>query len=117
MNSVIIERAQKGLFTLIAEIGVNYYDIATVRDISPMDAAKLMIDEAIDSGVHAVKFQTYLAGTLAICNSPSYWDLTEEPTQSQYELFQKYDSFGEPEYAELWKLPGGEQCTVCRCRK
>ncbi|MCL2578863.1 MAG: N-acetylneuraminate synthase family protein [Oscillospiraceae bacterium] len=89
------------MFTLISEIGVNYYDIADQRNISPMEAAKLMINEAIDSGVHAVKFQTYKAGTLAVKNSPSYWDLTKEPTQSQYELFRKHDSFGEPEYAEL----------------
>ena len=31
---------------LIAEIGVNFYDIAEKEGISDMDAAKLMIDEA-----------------------------------------------------------------------
>jgi len=101
MLNTIINRAQKGLFTLIAEIGVNYYDIADQRNISPMDAAILMIDEARASGVHAVKFQTYKAGSLAARNSPSYWDLSAEPTTSQYELFQKFDSFGEAEYAKL----------------
>lgn len=50
---------------LIAEIGVNYYDIVAQRKISLMEAAKLMIFEAYKSGVHAVKFQTYKAGTLA----------------------------------------------------
>ena len=43
---------------LIAEIGVNYYDIAEKEGISNMDAAKLMIDEAIACGVDAVKFQS-----------------------------------------------------------
>lgn len=99
--STIIDRALAGKFILIAEIGVNYYDIATKFDISLMDAAKLMIKEAKDAGIHAVKFQSYKAGTLAAKASPSYWDTTEEPTTSQYELFQKFDHFGEAEYREL----------------
>ncbi|MBQ9360435.1 MAG: N-acetylneuraminate synthase family protein [Lachnospiraceae bacterium] len=101
MESTIIDRLRAGKFVLIAEIGVNYYDIADKKGISPMDAAKLMIGEAKDAGIHAVKFQTYKAGTLAAKESPSYWDRTEEPTASQYELFKKFDSFGEPEYREL----------------
>ena len=72
--STIIDRALAGKFVLIAEIGVNYYDIATKFDISLMDAAKLMIKEAKDAGIHAVKFQSYKAGTLAAKASPSYWD-------------------------------------------
>lgn len=101
MESTVIRRAQEGKFVLIAEIGVNYYDIATERGISPMEAAKLMIREAKAAGIHAVKFQTYKAETLAAKASPYYWDITEEPTRSQYELFQKFDSFGEAEYREL----------------
>lgn len=99
--SALVDRITSGQFTLIAEIGVNYYDIATQRGISNMDAAKLMCKEAAEAGCHAVKFQTYKAGTLAAKQSPSYWDTTEEPTTSQYELFQKFDSFGEPEYQEI----------------
>lgn len=100
-GSCIIDRIRKGKFTLIAEIGVNYYDIAAKLGISNMEAAKLMIKEAKDAGIHAVKFQTYKAGTLAAKQSPYYWDITEEPTRSQYELFQKFDSFGYAEYLEL----------------
>ena len=99
--STITDRLSEGKFTLIAEIGVNYYDIAAKEGITPLEAAKLMIKEAKAAGIHAVKFQTYKAGTLAAKASPSYWDLTEEPTTSQYELFQKFDSFGEAEYKEL----------------
>ena len=72
MNSRIIERASTGQFVLIAEIGVNYYDIATKLDISAMEAAKLMISEAKKVGIHAVKFQSYKADTLAAKDSPSY---------------------------------------------
>lgn len=99
--SQIMDRIKKGEFVLIAEIGVNYYDIAVKENISNMDAAKLMIREAKAAGIHAVKFQTYKAGTLAAKDSPSYWDRTEESTASQYELFQKFDSFGYEEYREL----------------
>lgn len=101
MKSTIVDRLQKGQFVLIAEIGVNYYDIAVKENITPMEAAKLMISEAKRAGIHAVKFQTYKAGTLAAKASPYYWDITEEPTRSQYELFQKFDSFGRAEYTEL----------------
>ncbi len=100
-GSIIIDRLKEGKFTLIAEIGVNYYDIATDLGISNMEAAKLMIKEAKEAGIHAVKFQTYKAGTLAAKASPYYWDITEEPTRSQYELFQKFDSFEYAEYLEL----------------
>lgn len=101
MKNTITERAAKGQFVLIGEVGVNYYDIAKEMGISPMDAAKLMIKRAAESGMHAVKFQTYKAGTLAAKASPYYWDINEEPTRSQYELFKKFDSFGEAQYREL----------------
>lgn len=100
-SSRLINRIKSGQFTLIAEIGVNYYDIAAQRGISNMEAAKLMCKEAKDAGIHAVKFQTYKASTLAAKDSPYYWDITEEPTKSQHELFKKFDSFGYAEYLEL----------------
>ncbi|MGG3467841.1 N-acetylneuraminate synthase family protein [Neobacillus pocheonensis] len=101
MISTIMERSINGKFVLIAEIGVNYYDIAKKHQIPVMEAAKLMVREAKDAGIHAVKFQTYKAETLAAKESPSYWDTTEEATTSQFELFKKFDSFGYEEYKEL----------------
>lgn len=76
---------------IIAEIGVNYYDIAAMREITPLDAAMMMVREAKDAGVSIVKFQTYNSEKLAAVDSPAYWDLNEEPTRSQRELFSKYD--------------------------
>lgn len=99
--SDLVNRITSEKFTLIAEIGVNYYDIAEQKGISNMDAAKLMCLEAKKAGIHAVKFQTYKAENLAVADSPSYWDTSEEATTSQRELFKKYDSFGESEYKEL----------------
>lgn len=104
MIKTIEKRLQEGKFVLIAEIGVNYYDIAKKLNISNIEAAKMMILEAKNAGIHAVKFQTYKAGTIASKNSPSYWDTNEETTTSQYALFKKYDSFGEREYIQLAKF-------------
>lgn len=101
MKHIIEDNLKKNEFILIAEIGVNYYDIAKKEGITPMDAAKLMIVEASQAGIHAVKFQSYKAETIASKDSPYYWNLKEESTRSQYELFKKYDSFGEKEYREL----------------
>ena len=56
---------------LIAEIGVNFYDIAKKEGMSDMAAAKFMIDEAQACGVDAVKFQSYKAETIASKNSPT----------------------------------------------
>lgn len=79
---------------IIAEIGVNHE--------GSLDRAKRMIDGVARAGGHAAKFQTYKASTLASkTNSPAYWDTSKESTQSQFELFSKYDSFGEKEYLAL----------------
>ena len=101
MSSTIVQRLQEGKFTLIGEIGVNYYDIAKQHGLTPLQGAKMMIRQAKEAGIHAVKFQTYRAETLASRQSPAYWDTREETTRSQYELFAKYDSFGEQEYRQL----------------
>lgn len=86
---------------VIAEMGVNFYDTAKALNISPMEAAKMYIDEAAKAGVDCAKFQSYKAGTIVSKNSPAYWDTTKEPTKTQYELFLKHDSFGEEDYKEL----------------
>ena len=90
-------------YYLIAEIGVNYYDIAKKENISLMDAAKLMIKKAKEGGANAAKFQSYKADKLASKNSPAYWDISKESTKSQFELFAKLDKFNEEEYLELSK--------------
>lgn len=80
---------------IIAEAGVNHE--------GSMDLAKRLIDEAKEGGADAIKFQTYKADTIASRYSPSYWDLSAEPTTSQYELFKKYDSFWKNEFELLKK--------------
>lgn len=78
---------------IIAEAGVNHE--------GDMDLAMRLIDEAKEGGAHAIKFQTYKANTIASRNSPAYWDLDKEPTDSQFKLFQKYDKFSKNEYEKL----------------
>lgn len=78
---------------IIAEIGVNHE--------GSMPLAKRLIEEAASGGAHAAKFQSYKADKIASKQSPAYWDLKKEPTQSQFALFQKYDAFGPEEYKEL----------------
>ena len=86
---------------LIAEIGVNFYDTARIMGIKPIEAAKLYIDKVAEAGIDCAKFQSYKAGTIVSKNSPAYWDTTKEATKTQYELFLKFDKFGENEYGEL----------------
>ena len=86
---------------LIAEMGVNFYDTAKQMNITPLEAAKLYIDKAAEAGIDCAKFQSYKANTIVSKNSPAYWDTSKESTKTQYELFQKFDSFGEKEYREL----------------
>lgn len=93
---------------IIAELGVNFYDTARVLGITPLEAAKLYIDEAARVGIDAAKFQSYKAETIASKNSPSYWDLSKEPTTSQFELFKKLDGFNQSDYEEL--------CLYCKTK-
>lgn len=90
-------------YYIIAEIGVNYYEIAEKYNISALDAAKLMMKNAKDAGADAAKFQTYKAETLTMVDSPGSWDRNDITVDTQYELFKLYDKFGEQEYSELSK--------------
>lgn len=99
-NKTISEKSKP---FIIAEVGVNYYDIAKKENIEPIEAAKLMIKDAANAGADAIKFQTYKAEKLVSKYSPAYWDVIKESTTSQYELFKKYDKFEEDGYSELAK--------------
>ncbi len=88
-------------YYIIAEAGVNYYEFAERFDVSPLDAAKMMVKVAAENGADAIKFQTYKAGSLAMKDSPGAWDRADIPVETQYELFQMYDKLGENDYKEL----------------
>lgn len=86
---------------MIAEMGVNFYDTARVMNLTPLEAAKLYIDKAVEAGADCAKFQSYKAETIVSRHSPAYWDISKEPTRTQYELFRKFDHFNRDEYQEL----------------
>ena len=92
---------------IIAEIGVNHEGC--------MRTAVEQIAMAQRAGASAVKFQAYKAHKLATRNSPSYWDRSKEPTETQYALFKKYDSFGSSDYkilAEHCETVGVDFCAT-----
>lgn len=78
---------------VIAEIGVNHE--------GNLDTAKRLIDLAKEGGAHGAKFQSYKAESLAVADSPAYWDLASEPTPTQRQLFKKYDRFNPEDYEAL----------------
>lgn len=78
---------------VIAEVGVNHEGSLT--------RAFGMIEAAAEAGASAVKFQTYKANLLASRFSPSYWDTSKEPQQSQFDLFSKFDVFEPEDYESL----------------
>ena len=79
---------------IIAEIGVNHE--------GSLEKAEQLINLAKEGGADAVKFQTYKAEKLASKNSPAYLDTKKEKTQSQFQLFKKYDSFEKKDYIHLY---------------
>jgi sialic acid synthase SpsE len=88
-----ITTKNKEIAYLVAEAGVNHE--------GSLDTAKRLVWEAADAGANAIKFQTYKAEKLASKNSPAYWDLSKEPTSSQYKLFKKFDQFSKQDFVTL----------------
>jgi len=80
---------------IIAEAGVNFEN--------DLGIAFKMIEEAALAGADAIKFQSYKAERLASHFSPAYWDITKESTPNQFELFKKYDHFGDQDFIALAK--------------
>ena len=78
---------------LILEAGVNHE--------GSLERAFEMVDAAAELGAPMIKFQSYKAESLASRQSPAYWDRSEEKTDSQYALFQKFDKLNVCDYVAL----------------
>ena len=85
-------------FEFILEAGVNHD--------GDLERAYELVESAARTGADYIKFQTYTSEKLAARVSPSYWDLKEERTTSQRELFSKYDRFSAKDYFDLAKASG-----------
>jgi N-acetylneuraminate synthase len=70
---------------IIAEAGVNHN--------GSIDMAKLLIDEAVEAGADAVKFQTFKAEKLATPTAPKarYQTNTTDSQETQYEMLKKLE--------------------------
>ena len=90
---------------LIAEAGVNHE--------GSLDTAVALIEAAAEAGADAIKFQSYKAETLASKNSPAYWDRSKESCGSQFELFKKFDAFGDAEYQKLAAVAEASGIVFC----
>jgi N-acetylneuraminate synthase len=86
---------------IIAEIGMNHYDISKKEGISVFEAAKLCAKNAKIGGADAAKFQTYSAEKIVSKISPAYWDLSEESCDSQFKLFSKFNKFTQQNWIDL----------------
>lgn len=78
---------------ILAEIGVNHE--------GDIGRAKKLIELAKNSGCSSVKLQAYKAETLVTKKARAYWDKSKENTESQLELFKKYDAFNLEDYVLL----------------
>lgn len=86
---------------LIADISINFYNLAQEEKISYLDAAKYLIDEARDCGIDAVMFQSYLAENVLSRDLSAYEGLDIDSINSYFDDFKKYDVFGVGEYKLL----------------
>jgi sialic acid synthase SpsE len=80
---------------VIAEAGVNHN--------GDLELGRALIREAAAAGADAIKFQSYKAGKISTRTAPRYWVEPDDPRGSQYDTFQKLDSFGPEEHRELFR--------------
>lgn len=86
---------------LIADISINFYNLAREEEISYLEAAKYLIDEARECGIDAVMFQSYTAENVLSRDSLAYEELDIDSVNSYFDDFKKYDVFGVGEYKHL----------------
>ena len=78
---------------IIAEAGANHE--------GDIKKAFQLIDKAKDSGVDAIKFQTYTAAKLTTKTAPKYWD-DGIKNESQFDVFSKLDKLSDNEWKEVF---------------
>jgi len=76
----LLKNYDKSKCYIIAEVGGNF---------CTLDEGKLLVDAALETGVDAIKFQTYKADTVA--SRLAVFDMENTGKVSQYEIFKKYE--------------------------
>jgi len=82
---------------IIAEAACNH--------MCDIDMARKLVDEAVNVGADAIKFQTYKAKNLVRKEAKLYWEGKET---SQIEYYGQLDRFGAAEYEELFRYAGSK---------
>ena len=83
---------------LIADIGLNFYEISQKENISQLDAIKLMIGEAKKCGIDAVNFGLFNEDVIF---SIDLYDEDSNKVNPSNELVKDLDEFGKREFEEL----------------
>jgi N,N'-diacetyllegionaminate synthase len=78
---------------LIAEAGANHE--------GSIEKALELIDEAKNSGVDAIKFQTYSASNLTTKTAPKYWD-DGISNETQFDVFSKLDTLTVSDWQKIF---------------
>ena len=83
---------------IIAEAGVNHN--------GSLKIAERLIKQAKLAGADIIKFQTYKAEKLVVKKSPRFWTWSGENKKNgtQYDSYNRLDSFNEKEYRQLIRL-------------
>lgn len=85
---------------LIADISLEFYDFAKKEQISNMESAKILIDEAKYCGIDAVMFQAYKTENILTHDENAFEGLNTD-YESYFISLKKYDAFGVEEYYQL----------------
>lgn len=84
----------------IAEAGANHDGI--------VGKALKLIDEAKDSKVDSIKFQTYKAEKLTTKSAPKYWD-DGKINETQFDVFKKLDTLSKDNWKEIFEYATKKQ--------
>lgn len=82
---------------IIAEAGVNHN--------GSFNLAVRLVDEAVQAGAHAIKWQIYKAATLCVKKTPRFWKWQGEanPQGTQYDSYKELDKFSLDNHRKLAK--------------
>ncbi len=86
---------------LIADISINLFEFADAEEISALEAAKFLIEEAKSCGIDAVMFQSYSAENLISRDESAFEDLRIDSPNSYFDFIKQYDKFDVGEFKEL----------------
>lgn len=86
---------------LIADISLNLFDFANQENISLMESAIFLIDEAKSCGVDGVLFQSYTSENLISQDSAAFDELYIESQNDYFDSLKKYDKLTVDEYRQL----------------